>query len=571
MKLQLSKPKIYALAAILSIALFSCNKIFETTSEDVLSPDKYYKTINDANNAVLGVYSQLFDIANKYIILNEVRADLIDVTENADIDLIALNEHRVDKTNKYANPSDFYKIINNCNDVINNLKLMYKNLFITKEQFEERYSDIMAIRCWLYWQLGVHYGTVPYITKPFENFNDIKSIDNYPSYKFDQLLDTLVETMKNLPTLNNYITFPPVNLNGNNMANGGWFDKKFFMAELFLWDGQYYEAAKIYRTLIEPAPAGFDGYNWHRMCALNQYGGGTTYTFNQIFSAIPTSNLFRNEFVWVLLFDYRYNQINTFVDLFAIEGGKYLLKPSQVSIDNWSLFPSGPNYDQRGLGFSWTMQNGKPVVYKHILEYQPNSSEKPGKWWIYRQSSIHLHYAEAVNRLNHEYLAWILVNNGMPNYNLNKGVLVNNVLRSYKDTAFMQTLEPFPYDLSGLPTSITQRQTIDGYVYPSGNLLRNAGVRGRAAVSVINVPDSVNGQPVDSMLFIEDLIIDESAREIGYEGHRWPDLLRIALRRNDPNFIANRVAEKFVRKNDNATAEAVRNKLASGDWFLPLP
>jgi len=145
MKLQLSKPKIYALAAILSIALFSCNKIFETTSEDVLSPDKYYKTINDANNAVLGVYSQLFDIANKYIILNEVRADLIDVTENADIDLIALNEHRVDKTNKYANPSDFYKIINNCNDVINNLKLMYKNLFITKEQFEEVFQELEII------------------------------------------------------------------------------------------------------------------------------------------------------------------------------------------------------------------------------------------------------------------------------------------------------------------------------------------------------------------------------------------------------------------------------------------
>ena len=45
----------------------------------------------------------------------------------------------------------------------------------------------------------------------------------------------------------------------------------------------------------------------------------------------------------------------------------------------------------------------------------------------------------------------------------------------------------------------------------------------------------------DSLIQIENGLINEGALENAFEGTRWPDLLRIALRRNDPSFIADKV------------------------------
>ena len=40
---------------------------------------------------------------------------------------------------------------------------------------------------------------------------------------------------------------------------------------------------------------------------------------------------------------------------------------------------------------------------------------------------------------------------------------------------------------------------------------------------------------------VEDLIIDECALEMAFEGHRFGDLMRVAMRRGDPSYLADRV------------------------------
>jgi len=62
------------------------------------------------------------------------------------------------------------------------------------------------------------------------------------------------------------------------------------------------------------------------------------------------------------------------------------------------------------------------------------------------------------------------------------------------------------------------------------------------------------------------------AQELAFEGHRWPQLLRIAMRRN-PSVLADRVYEKLSKSNNPeavSRAAGVRAKLMSGDWFLPF-
>ena len=54
------------------------------------------------------------------------------------------------------------------------------------------------------------------------------------------------------------------------------------------------------------------------------------------------------------------------------------------------------------------------------------------------------------------------------------------------------------------------------------------------------------------------------------KGQRWSDLMRIALRRNDPAFLADKVYAK-LKKANNPNAEAVRSRLMNKqNWFLPF-
>jgi hypothetical protein len=95
---------------------------------------------------------------------------------------------------------------------------------------------------------------------------------------------------------------------------------------------------------------------------------------------------------------------------------------------------------------------------------------------------------------------------------------------------------------------------------------RNDGIRGRALllsypVTATNAPDSINQ--------IEIGLVNESALETAFEGTRWADLLRVAIRRNDPAFLADKVYDK-LRKDGVGNAGEVRAKLLKRDWFLPF-
>jgi hypothetical protein len=68
-------------------------------------------------------------------------------------------------------------------------------------------------------------------------------------------------------------------------------------------------------------------------------------------------------------------------------------------------------------------------------------------------------------------------------------------------------------------------------------------------------------------MYLEQLILDEKARELAYEGERFYDLMRIAKRRNDPSFLARKVSSKYP----SGMREAIYNKLLDEkNWYINL-
>ncbi len=71
----------------------------------------------------------------------------------------------------------------------------------------------------------------------------------------------------------------------------------------------------------------------------------------------------------------------------------------------------------------------------------------------------------------------------------------------------------------------------------------------------------------DKQIYLEDQIMDERVRELAFEGERFYDLMRIARRRGDPSYLADKVAAKF----NPPLREQIRQHLLNEEnWYLKL-
>jgi starch-binding outer membrane protein, SusD/RagB family len=576
MNIMAIKTKLYQLIIVGCIAAvgmccFSCEDLLDAKPETALTPDQVYRNRFDADAAVIGVYGKFLNVAEQYLVLNELRADLMDVTNNADLNLQQINGHYATEKNPYANPKKFYECILYCNDVLKNFDTMLAESKLLESEYNERYSDIAALRSWLYLQLAIHWGEVPYITEPFLKVEDLNDLDRFPKLTLEQMIPELIAYMESLPTHEIYPTTSTLYTTVDGWSTRSFFiNKKFFMGDLYLWNGDYLKAASSYKAIMESTAAGvdqFDSYKvkWADVTTNNDLAiGYIRFKENDYKSLIDNNTqgwksmfirgqdiLFNSEWIWVLPFDSRFEQGTPFVNLFSNLGGQYLLKPSQAAIDLWDSQVQRNNFtfDQRGR-FTYQTEGGAPVIKKHIYNYNPLIPlEQNGKWFLNRAALLHLRFAEAANRDGKMKLAFALLNEGI-------STTYNGAAPNGDVTNIQNTFLPFPYDFDARNGQIP---------YYRGQWHRNTGIRGRAYLYPTTVPDAA-----DSVGIIENSLIEEAALELAYEGHRWQDLLRVAVRRNDPTFLANKVYNKLYKAGRISEAEQAKARLEARDWFLPF-
>jgi starch-binding outer membrane protein, SusD/RagB family len=574
------------IAGILTIA--SCKKVFDLEPKTSVDQTQMYRNVFDADAAVIGVYGKVMKLARPYILFNELRGDLMDITQNSDQHLRQLSEHNVSSDNPYINPQQFYNVIINCNDVLKNFRIMLQQNKLKEDEFRQRYSDVGAIRTWLYLQLGIHYGKIPYVTDALEQASDLNDPSKFPMIELDVLIDSLVKFAETLPHTDDYPTGTTLQTVVDGYSTSRFFiNKNILLGDLYLWDAQYDKAADRFKRVMEingQTGQGETFYNQYKVSSFNE--AGITYSRTLDFSSLVYTpgwrylfergqdNPFNWEWIWVLPFDRNFQPENPFIDLFSPSGGRYLVKPSQQAIDHWNsqqqiyTFTAGTAtaaavyrdnfpFDSRGV-FSYRIINGQPVIMKYLYNYLGTNNlpisllSKQGKWFLTRAATLHLHYAEAANRAGKHRLAYALVNRGIKDtYDPIPGGAQNRDV-----TNIHQTFLPWPYDFDARL----------GDAPPYRNpWYRNQGIRGRAGLKLVTLPTT------DSVTNVENMIIDEDALELAYEGQRWPDLLRVAIRRNDPAFIADKIYNKLIKSGMSASAAAqARSKLLAKDWFLPF-
>jgi hypothetical protein len=183
------KTKSIILSALLLIGVGA----FTTSCEDMFTAEnKLVQTDlapRDTVYQIMGIVQNMQKIADRTVILGEVRADLVDINSQTPIDLQAVADNAVTIDNAYNNPTDYYAVINSCNTY-----LAYVDTALLSKGEQYYRNEIIAAKCfraWTYLELAKIYGKVPFVTTPV-----IRRLSLLPSHRAKRLNKFMVITRK---------------------------------------------------------------------------------------------------------------------------------------------------------------------------------------------------------------------------------------------------------------------------------------------------------------------------------------------------------------------------------------
>lgn len=560
--------KLFCVILVMS-SLVACSDMLDTDSELVeFQEDNQLNSPTDSVYSVMGIIYKLQTLADRTVLLGEVRADLVAPTEYANADLKALASFETtDAKNRYNQISDYYAVVNNCNYYLATVDTTLRKR--GQRVFEAEYAAVKAFRAWTYLQMAMVYGQVPLVTEPLltereaeeamqRQPQDIVSICNY----FIDDLRPYVDTK-----------LPQYGTIGNQYSEKFFIPVRALLGDLCLWAGRYQEAATFYHDFLtlpdNPITTGITRAQWNNQtndfrtvfrAFANALGSGlrqecltyvpmesseyegvysqlantfnSTLTNNYYAQLAPSASLIRLSASQNYCMLYRANDSRTDT-LYAPK--THLLEPYQEGdlrlYDSYRR--SVVNQDQNS---------------KYSADRQTVMKLNEEGVTLYRRNVVYLRFAEALNRAGYPQSAFAVLKHG----------LYDKVIQERIDsTERAQAGRLLAFDVNVFTEQNTQ-----------GVHARGCGDVDADSLYALPMPQAALASRADTVAWqqplVEDLIVDELALETAFEGLRFYDLMRVALRRGDADYLAARVS----RRNGSQDMALYSKLIDTTNWYL---
>lgn len=556
----------------------SCEDYFDQETNHVItSNDNHLHVPTDTVYTTIGILEKMQAIADRVVLLGEARADLVDITSSTSTDLRNLALFNLsDSSSIYNQPRDYYAIINNCNYLIAQADTALTNSEGSKV-FMREFVAAKTFRAWTYLQLVLAYGRVPYVTSPILSSADLQR--DYPQLEIKELCNNLISDIE--PLAGEILPLFPGLPIDNRLA---FIPTKLILGDLCLWAERYGEAAKWYYSYITTRngeqtiyPLTTNSASWGRDDHSYQ-------SWIDGFSTLVISESYGSDGEAISLIacptDRSQAHYSMLRDIFnSTSDNKYSaqLKPS-VALTALSEKQAYCNYNTAGeveiIDKDEAKQKGDlrlPSVYN---EYSVNynnayqdaqfiAKHSSTNVHLYRRSMVYLRFAEALNRAGYPRYAFEILSEGVNDSILRECVLP--YVRTAADSQFVSSL------------SFPENKYIVRRLAPKASGINTMGIHSRGSGwtefnTSYTFPVSPEGV-ADTLAYqieqVENMIMDEGALELAFEGYRFYDLMRVALRRNDPGYLANKI---YARKGENekGTMQALLGGKLNNyhSWFL---
>ncbi len=456
---------------------FSCNEWLELEPPNGLIREEFWQTKEDVESAVMGAYhtfAAMDDLLFKY---GEIRGDLVAGDVNQSADERRIMEGTIYPDNGLCNWSEFYEVINYCNEVIYFAPgVQSKDNTFTDYLLYSYLSEAYYLRSLAYFYLVRIFKDVPLVLEP--SISDASDL-YLPKTGDTEILDRITADLHeayNWATVDGYLTYA----DNKGRATKPAYDA--LLADIALWRFDYETCITHCDNIIR--------FNKHEIME-GQFWFEIFYPGNSL------------ESIFEFQLDGSLGQANGTFGLTNHDAYNY--DPSEYAIE---LFDPEDldDFDLiRGLGNSIKEQTDKNyIIWKYVGRFGDNQTDREGaqqtsaNWIVYRLSDVYLMKAEALSQ------------------------------RGRFDDAMAAIMEVREERSLGLPRNM-----------------------------------------VNTASRYEDIILEERARELAFEGKRWFDLMRMGRRNN-----YNRKSELIsiiVRNVPSTQKRILQTKLTNPlSWYMPI-
>ena len=548
------KNKLFLFFLLCSFGFSSCENFFSIEKEDFLTDKENYKERNQIYSGMVGLATNFREVMADYIVLSELRGDLLMPTNTAPDEYWDIFRYKSDGNNSAASPAPLYQLVSNCNDFLRNLRI-YNSSYpgaLEPVTYRGMVASTLTYRAWAYLNIGKLYGEAYYHDLSVSDMNQDMSAGELLQLKplVQQLISSLQDGVDDI-TAFNYLDWRLIVMDPTieeNKFDLNWtrvvVNPDVLLTELYLWDGNHIAAAKHGILTMKGEGLYRAGTNT-KLFNLMSFSMPHEGAWSEIFSK-DLSEKHLNESMTSIQFDYAKRQTHDLqyyfsnyapniyrfkptdyavgMDVFRVVDEVYYvededLKPDQIG-DTIIDFV-GTKVDESRFNTSISVENGQFVVAKYSLERK--AYEHDATIYVYRATELFLMVAEALNGIGAE-------------GNRAADSLVNVGLASSWDGTSKIFKAPFDIPIySGSHLSATK------------GVLGRLGYKGNFTRYYIPHDTKLTGDALVArkQFIMDSLIAQETARELAYEGKRWFTLVRMAQNSNMPEKVAEIVVNKF--------------------------
>ena len=230
--------------------LTGCTDFLTIYPNDRIVGNEFWKKKSDVEQMVDGCYHSMieYNIQERAIIWGAFRSDeLVQYSSNNDNTLNNITAVNLLPTNKYNSWGAFYKVINNCNIVLNHAEeVLDEDPEFTRGDYEVVRAQMLALRSLCYFYLVRAFRDVPYTTHSYEVDSEVELLpQSTPAEVLQYCLNDLEDAQRNIMRSGAY--------GKNDWRNKGYMTRDAvysLMADIYLWRAAMTHSTADYQQAI---------------------------------------------------------------------------------------------------------------------------------------------------------------------------------------------------------------------------------------------------------------------------------------------------------------------------------
>ena len=250
------------------LSFVACNDFLTIYPTDRIVGEDFWKTKADVDQMVDGCYLSMLngEVQSRAIIWGAYRSDeLVKRDDYTDLTLDNINAVNLLPTMGYCSWESLYKVINNCNVVLNHAAdVMTVDPEFTEGDYQVVRAQMLALRSLCHFYLVRAFRDVPYMSHSVENDNEIEPVPQLPPAEvLEYCLDDLQEARRFIMKSGGY--------GQNDWRNWGYITTDAvdaIMADIYLWraamthnNADYEKVIELVDRVVEAKDAYYQKYN----------------------------------------------------------------------------------------------------------------------------------------------------------------------------------------------------------------------------------------------------------------------------------------------------------------------